>query len=212
MENLRYTLAQYHHEMALYIGHRFAVNMQDVKEGYMAGGGHIFSKKALAKFATKIEPDGALCPQHDGEADDLLVGQCLKKYAIFLDARDSLNQKQIFPVGVEEHMHNRDPDMNYWYWRNLWRNVTQGGLECCSDVYIGAHYVGPKEMYMLDYLVNVVHPFGVQKNLTEEMPRKLTMEEIIKASDAVSFSPNFLPHENVHNFDDDEKYGGGGSR
>ncbi|KAG5667528.1 hypothetical protein PVAND_015507 [Polypedilum vanderplanki] len=206
MENLRYTLAQYRPQMSLYIGHRFAVNMQNVKEGYMAGGGHIFSKKALEKFVTKIEPKAELCPQGDGEADDLLVGVCLKKFAIFIDARDRKNQKQIFPVGVEEHMHNRGQDMNYWYWKNLWRKVYQGGLDCCSDLYIGAHYVSPREMFMLEYLVYNVHPFGIEKNLTETLPQKFSMDEIIKASDAISLSPNFLPHENVHNIDSDEKF------
>jgi glycoprotein-N-acetylgalactosamine 3-beta-galactosyltransferase len=207
MENLRYKLAQYHPETSLYIGHRFAVNYGDVREGYMAGGGHIFSKKALEKFVTIISPNNTLCDNHDGEADDLLVGQCLKKHAIFLDARDSNNQKQIFPVGVEEHMKEMaEPDMSYWYWKNLWRNVTQGGLDCCSDVYIGAHYVSTQEMYMLEYLVYKVHAFGRKKNVTEEFPRKLTLEEIIAASDAKSFSPNFIEHELVHYIDEDEKY------
>lgn len=96
--------------------------------------------------------------------------------------------------------------MDYWYWRNLWRNVTHGGLDCCSDVYIGAHYVSPKEMYMLQYLIYKVHPFGLQKNLTETMPRKLTLDEIITASDVKSLSPNFIEHERVHYIDDDEKY------
>lgn len=67
----------------------------------MAGGGHIFSKKALTKFVEILSPNQTLCDNHDGEADDLLVGKCLNKFAIFLDARDNKNQKQIFPVGVE---------------------------------------------------------------------------------------------------------------
>lgn len=206
MENLRYTLAQYHPQTSLYIGHRFAVDYAQVREGYMAGGGHIFSKKALKKFVTLISPNETLCDNHDGEADDLLVGQCLKKYAVFIDARDSKNQKQIFPVGVEEHLQHRAADFSYWYWTNLWRNVTQGGLDCCSDVYIGAHYVSPKEMYLLKYLIYNVHPFGLKKNVTESLPRMLSLDEIIKASDVKSFSPNFRIHENVHYIDQDEKY------
>ena len=37
MENLRYTLSQYHPETSLYIGHRFAVDYPQVRDGYMAG-------------------------------------------------------------------------------------------------------------------------------------------------------------------------------
>lgn len=173
----------------------------------MAGGGHIFSKKALTKFVTIISPNQTLCDNHDGEADDLLVGQCLNKYAIFIDARDSKNQKQIFPVGVAEHLQFKEPDMNYWYYRNLWRNVTQGGLECCSDVYIGSHYIPPREMYLMQFIVYQLHPFGIQKNLTESLPRKLSLDEIIAASDMKSiYSPNYLEHERIHYIDDDEKY------
>lgn len=38
MENVRYTLAQYNPSMSLYIGHRYAVAMDQVKSGYMSGG------------------------------------------------------------------------------------------------------------------------------------------------------------------------------
>ncbi|CAG9802426.1 unnamed protein product [Chironomus riparius] len=207
MENLRYKLYQYNPRTSIYIGHRFAVDYQDTPEGYMAGGGHIFSKKALEKFVTIISPNSSICDNKDGEADDLLVGKCLKEHAIFIDARDSFNQKQIFPVGIEEHVNKPEIlDLNYWYWRNLWRNVSQGGLECCSDVYIGCHYVSPVEMYALQYMIYDVHPFGLSKNLTEKLPRKLNLTEIVNASDVASYSPNFRLHEHIHYFDDDERY------
>ena len=177
------------------------------KNIYLAGGGHIFSKKALEKFVTIISPNSSICDNNDGEADDLMVGKCLKKHAIFIDARESVNQKQIFPVGMEDHVNKPEKlDLNYWYWRNLWRNVSQGGLECCSDVYIGCHYVRPVEMHALQYMIYDVHPFGLNKNLTEKLPRKLNLTEIVNASDVDSYSPNFRPHEHVHYFDDDERY------
>lgn len=173
----------------------------------MAGGGHIFSKKALEKFVTDISPNPKLCQNQDGEADDLLVGLCLQHYAIFIDARDDKNEKQIFPVGVEEHMKKDEPDMTYWYYRNLWRNVTQGGLGCCSDTYIGSHYVSPKEMHLLEFLIYNLHPYGIEKNLTEILPRKLTLEEVVESSDAKSiYSPNYKEHKKYHNIDQDEKY------
>jgi hypothetical protein len=39
-------------------------------------------------------------------------------------------------------------------------------------------------MYYLDHLIYHVHPFGLEKNFTESLPRKLKLEEIIEASDA----------------------------
>lgn len=173
----------------------------------MAGGGHIFSKKALTKFVTVLLPNQTLCRNEDGVVDDVFVGDCLNKFAVFLDARDDKNQKQIFPIGVETHMTFKEPDMSMWYWKYLWRNVTQGGLECCSDVYIGSHYVSPKEMYMMQFLIYQLHPFGYAKNLTEKFPRKLSLQEIISASDNKSiFASNYNEHESIHYIDDDEKY------
>lgn len=173
----------------------------------MAGGGHIFSRKALIKFVTILLPNETLCHKDDGVADDVYVGECLKKYSIFLDARDDKNQKQIFPLGVELHMKDAELDLTSWYAQYLWRNVTQGGLECCSDVYIGSHYVRPVEMYLMHFLIYNLHPFGLAKNLTEKFPRKLSLEEIIKASDNKSvFGSNYIEHERIHYIDDDEKY------
>lgn len=173
----------------------------------MAGGGHIFSRKALEKFVTVISPNATLCKNEDDEMDDLYVGVCLSKYAIFIDARDEKNEKQIFPVGVEEHMKFHEPEMKYWYYRNLWRNVTQGGLGCCSDIYIGSHYVSPSEMHLLEFLIYNFHPFGLEKNLTETLPRKLSLDEIIRNSDMKSiYSPNYREHERIHYIDEDEKY------
>ena len=171
----------------------------------MAGGGNIFSKKALEKFVA-ISKNQTLCNTRIGEAEDVMTGRCMKKYAIFLDALDSNDQKQMFPVGIEEHVKYKDPDFSYWYWKNLYRNVTQGGLGCCSDIFVEAHYVHLKEFYLLDYLIYKVHPFGINKNLTETLPRKLSLEEIIEKSDKKSFSPNFIPHKIVHHIDEDEKY------
>lgn len=207
MENLRYKLYQYNPRTSIYIGHRFAVTYPNTIEGYMAGGGHIFSKKALEKFVTIISPNSSICDNNDQEADDVLVGRCLQKHAIFIDARDSKNQKQIFPVGIEEHVKKPEKvDMNFWYWQYLWRNVSQDGLDCCSDVYIGCHYVSPREMYALQYLIYEVHPFGMSKNLTEQLPRKLSLDEIVNASDVASYSPNFRAHDHIHYFDHDERY------
>ncbi|CAG9800631.1 unnamed protein product [Chironomus riparius] len=205
MENLRYKLYQYHPQTSLYIGSRFAIHKDDISEGYMAGGGNVLSKKALKKFATFISRNETLCNAKQ-EAGDVMVGRCIQNFAIFVDARDSQNQKQIFPAGVIEHMKHKEPDMKYWYFRYLYRNVTQGGLDCCSDIFIGSHYVKSKGMYFMDYLINNVHPFGLMKNVTEALPRKLSLDEIIASSDKISFAENFVPHKSVHFIDDDEKY------
>lgn len=173
----------------------------------MAGGGNILSKKALEKFATVIVSNATLCRDKDDKTGDFHFGACLSKYAIFHDARDEKNQKQIFPIGVKFHLDYKKLNMSIWYFKTLWRNVTNIGLGCCSDVHIASHYTKPKEINLLEFLIYHVHPFGLEKNLTETLPRKLSLDEIIKDSDVGSiFSPNYKEHEIIHYIDEDEKY------
>jgi hypothetical protein len=68
------------------------------------------------------------------------------------------------------------------------------------------HYIKPNEMRMLEYFIYNLHPFGLEKNLTETLPKKLSIEEIVEASDKRSFAKNYREHKIVHQFDDDEKY------
>lgn len=133
------------------------------------------------------------------------AGQCLKGLAIFLDARDKLNQKKIFQLSPENHF---APALSpkSWYYYYLWRNVTQDGIDGCSDTFISKHYTSPKEIHALQYLIYKVHPFGLRKNLTESLPRKLSINELIALSDEKSFAPFYREHVRIHHIDDDEKY------
>lgn len=202
VENIRYMLYQYRPQTALVFGHRFAADQ--APDGYMAGGGYILSKKALEKFVMKIVPNKTLCKIDDTGAEDYEMGKCLQHYAIFADERDDLLQKRFFPVGFMEHLKPSDPD--YWYYKSQYYKVAQGSLDCCSATPAVFHYINPREMYLLDYLTRHVHPFGLYKNFTETLPRKLKLKEILQASDVESSAVNFKKHETYHNLEESEKY------
>lgn len=89
-------------------------------------------------------------------------------------------------MGVEAHF-DKQPDMDYWYPKYQYYNVSQGNLDCCSDTFTQSHYVGPPEMYMLEYLIYNVVPFGIDRNANETLPRKFSFDEIEKAGNAESF-------------------------
>lgn len=193
-------LFQHNPNTALYFGHRYAVSYVD--EGYMAGGGYILSKKAVKKLVEKIIPDTTACNPSDTFAEDLRMGSCLAHHAIFVDCRDEFHQKRFYPVGAEEHMKfGEDPE--YWYAKNQYYRSIKGGIDCCSVYPVGFHYVGPREMHAFEYFIYNAHPFGLDDKV-EALPRKLSMQEIIAASDAHSLSPNFKAHENRHQFDSSE--------
>ncbi|CAO1358115.1 unnamed protein product [Diamesa tonsa] len=202
MENVRYLLSQYHHETSLYFGCRY-MTLSNL-DGYMAGGGYILSKKALSKFNNKILPNKNICRPDDHGAEDLEMGKCLEKTAIFVDTRDDKNQMTFFQMSVEEHFNpNRIPDN--WYWKYLYYNVTQGSMDCCSKTLAGLHYITPREMYMLDYLIYDVKPYGIEQH-DDKKPPKLPLAEILRRSNEKSSSPNFREHEVIHEMEESEKY------
>lgn len=128
----------------------------------------------------------------------------MDKQAIMVNEMDELNQKRFFPVGLGEHYAETMGD--WWYKDYLWYNTSMGSLRCCSDTFASMHYVTPKELYTLDYFIYNVHPFGLDKNSTETLPRKLSLDEIVAASDKKGYGKHFKDHNPIHNFESSERY------
>lgn len=125
--------------------------------------------------------------------------------ALFIDGHDEMGQKRFFPVRTDIHF-ERAINPNDWFPKYLWNNVTQGNLNCCSDTFIDMHYVPPDQMDQFEFLIYQLHPFGLEKNLTETLPRKFSLDEIIAFSDQKSFAKNYHDRETIHQIDDDERY------
>lgn len=149
--------------------------------------------------------NSSICRSNSEGSEDLEMGKCLQHHALAIDGRDSLHQQRFFPIGAERHMKTL-VDKSFWYEKYQWFNVTQGGIKCCSDTFAQAHYIKPKEMIFLEFLIYHLHPFGLEKNLTENLPKKLGLKEVIKEADVRSYSPNYKEHQTYHNIDEDEKY------
>lgn len=164
----------------------------------------MLSKKALKKFTEKLVHNKTQCQTNYG-SEDYGMGECLAHHAIFVDCRDELHQKRFFPVGVEEHMRKK-VDPKYWYTERVYYNITQGNIDCCSETSAEYHYINPREIRVLDYYIYKVHPFGIDDHLTEVLPQKLSLKEIIEASDANSSAPLFKKHQDNHYMDPDEFY------
>lgn len=117
---------------------------------------------------------------------------------------DELNQKRFFPLSVNPHLEGRIYED--WYHEYLWYQNPLGGLKCCSDTFCAMHYVGPTQLYFLEYMVHHVHPFGFDKNSTEVLPKKLSLEQIVAASDKKGVGTHYVNHEPVHKLEESELF------
>lgn len=171
---------------------------------FLSGGGYILSKKALIKFADIVKRDKTLFSP-DGAYEDIRMGKALAHSAIFVDCRDDMRRERFFPFPIRKLTRGLDhqPD---WFERFNYYNFTLSGIAGLSDVGISFHYIKPAEMYFLEVLIYHVHPFGLHKNVSETLPKKLKLEEIISASDAKSSALNFYDHKDFHNLTSSELF------
>lgn len=79
------------------------------------------------------------------------------------------------------------------------------GIDCCSKNVIAFHYVNPKMQYFYEYFFYKVRAFGYQKE-PPILPRKLSLQEILKATDLESNSTNFQAMNETHLLDSSENY------
>ncbi|XP_019636264.1 PREDICTED: glycoprotein-N-acetylgalactosamine 3-beta-galactosyltransferase 1-like [Branchiostoma belcheri] len=155
MENLRFMLSDYTPDAAMYFGFRFKTI---VKQGYMSGGaGYVISREGVNRFVQGLNVRGK-CKEGPGGAEDAELGKCMQNVRVrAMDTRDHLGRERFHPFDVSAHLQGAFPE---WFYRYSFYNVSKG-LSCCSDYSISFHYVPWDQMYVLDYLLYHLRPYGM---------------------------------------------------
>lgn len=180
LENLRYFLHAYSTNDPIYFGYKMN-RPNDIKSGYFSGGaGYVLSKNALDRFsdAMRHHVNNHNCRlKTDYGAEDLEMGKCMESLGVLAgDTRDELKRGRFFLNQPEAHLIPGKFDASYWYWQYMWYKSDEG-LDCCSDNAISFHYIRPETMYVFDYLIYHLRPYGMVA-YPQPLPKKVNFTEI----------------------------------
>ncbi|XP_071446990.1 glycoprotein-N-acetylgalactosamine 3-beta-galactosyltransferase 1-like isoform X1 [Hetaerina americana] len=166
VENLRYMLSPYQPSDPIYFGCRFKPY---VKQGYMSGGaGYVLSREAVRLFIEKGYNNSDLCRADHGGAEDVEIGKCLEKLNVKAgDSRDPLGRGRFFPFVPEHHLIPGHVEKDFWYWKYIYY-PSEEGMGCCSDSAVSFHYMPPNQMYVMEYLIYHLRPYGITHRIVDE--------------------------------------------
>ncbi|XP_078592643.1 glycoprotein-N-acetylgalactosamine 3-beta-galactosyltransferase 1-like isoform X2 [Branchiostoma floridae x Branchiostoma japonicum] len=158
MENLRHFLSNKDPEEPVYYGFRFNSIRPDTKNGYMSGGaGYVLSREAVRRLVTQGMDDPRKCRLHSKAPEDLEIGRCLEKAGVLAgDSRDEEGRQTFHCLSLQDHVLGNLPE---WLHRYSTYPV-KSGPDCCSKHTISFHYTEPIMMYVLDFAIHHIRPYG----------------------------------------------------
>nr|XP_027228239.1 glycoprotein-N-acetylgalactosamine 3-beta-galactosyltransferase 1-like [Penaeus vannamei] len=163
VENLKYLLSSYDTSKPCVLGSRFYTGY--FKAGYMTGGaGYALSRAAVRVFVEKALPDREKCPltwkKTGFPCEDVALAKCLSEMGVkFIDTRDDKGRGRFFQQPLRAAL----TDPKALLGRPFYKVTT--GLNCCSDTAVTFHDLSASDLYMFDYLIYELRPYGAMNNV-----------------------------------------------
>ncbi|XP_041664020.1 glycoprotein-N-acetylgalactosamine 3-beta-galactosyltransferase 1-like [Cheilinus undulatus] len=151
VENLRYVLSRFDPEKPLYLGGRFK---PVIKQGMSRGPGYVLSKEALRRFIRGF--DMGKCTNFS-DMEDTALGKCLETMKVELADVKGKQTLHAFPSNYE--LVGQLPRSQLGFLLYEYYDPTEGP-GCCTDLAVYFHYIDGEQMYVLDYLMYHLRPYG----------------------------------------------------
>jgi len=155
VENMRHFLSRYNPDDSHFFGRWFTPF-----NGYNSGGaGYILSRKSVRQFV-RASNNPWKCPEKHF-AEDVAMGVCLGVYNIHPeDTRDHIGRQTFHPYAVDYHLIPGYISKDDWL-HSYDKFPVEVGPKCCSDHSITFHYVSRENMYVYDYFIHHLYPYGI---------------------------------------------------
>lgn len=174
MENLRMLLATRNSYEPIYIGCAFFNQFLHPVKYASEAAGFVLSSAAMQRLVVsalpwidKITHDAGLIP-HEKVEDDIKLAWCLKRVNIYIDdSKDYYSKERFHPMEPFDHLLAIErfdlSDYDKWNKRHSrdGSDVLEEENNCCSDTAITFHDVTIRDMYIYEYFLYRLRPYGI---------------------------------------------------
>ncbi|XP_033106262.1 glycoprotein-N-acetylgalactosamine 3-beta-galactosyltransferase 1-like [Anneissia japonica] len=152
VENLKYMLILHSTSIKSYVGQVFSGKKD-------RGSTIALSRAGIKKLSPVIKNCG---PESGGKIDDMELQNCFNQVNVYRqeDGRDYTGENRFQLLIPNHEVPVTSAKFVVWYWRFI-KQPSHKLPECCSEYAVSYMYASPNNMYLLEYMVYHMRPYGI---------------------------------------------------